>query len=289
MNNNIANLYSNNDLVHRDLSVRLSATLSFSLQGMTAVVVVAAAVPLVCAVHAVAAIPHHPTTYRPFWSTVTHSSLPVAATQPAGCRQPFIREQPLGPSRRGPILTASSGAASHLKRAVLREEVYQGENRLVYKLVPGTIFAGVRIPRLPEHHDGRHQDLRDAGLSKPPKKYSGRQEDKPKKEAKLIHKPPGGAVAGWTQTHPDAQSHKQPQPAPRRPPRRWTPLANIRSHLASWTTAGIGALRSVRLIVMILQYLGFIPHLPGLPKYEDPDYRRPSTKYTLDKGKAGDL
>lgn len=255
------------------------------------VVVVAATVLLAqCAALASASLPPTPTTYRPLWSTNTHAAPPTAIVrkrgQPAGGRQSVARGQPESPSKKRPLEAASSGA----ERVVLQEEEYQGETRLVYRLAPGAIFAGVRTPFLPNPLEAGWQDTHGDGGANSPQKYS-RQEDRLRKAVK----PSGPTLEGvaprltLTRPQPAKQSYRQPQHALRLPPRRWAPLEGLRTSLATLSTASLGAVRGVRLILMLLQYIGIMPHLPGFPRYEDPVHRRPSIQYTLDRGEVEGL
>lgn len=257
---------------------------------MAAATMAAAVVFAACAT---ASLPPTPTTYRPSWSTAAHAASPTAATheagQPSWGRHSVTQDQPQGPGTVRPREGASSGGVGRLERVVLREEVYQGQARLVYRLAPGAIFAGVRTHRLPGGPDAGRRDTRGGSGARPPKKYHGHDHKRPRKPVKTNTKPPGFVAAGWTVTPPDLQRHRQPPPAPRRPPPRWDPLASLRANLATLSSASLGAVRSVRLIVMIMQYLGFIPPLPGLPAHGDPVHSRPSTQYTLDRGEAPSL
>lgn len=263
---------------------------------MTAAVVAAAAVLLVeCATHVTTSSPPSPSTYRPAWSSTVHVAPPIAATHEA--EQPVLDplqhvalRQPLGPSRGRPQQGTSSGGATRPERVVLQEEVYEGENRLVYRLAPGAIFAGVRTASLTGPSQVERSDTRGGADAKPPKMYSGKREDTMGKPVKESREPPGSVAASWTATHPDIQSHRRPQPSPHRPPRRWAPLARLRETLATLSTASLGAVRGFHIIVMLAQHMGFLPDLPGFPKYGKPaDHRRPSTTITLERGGAGDL
>lgn len=164
---------------------------------------------------------------------------------------------------------------------VLKLEVYEGRPRLVYRLAPGAIFAGVRTPL---HHDREWWSTR--GGSRPTKKYSGGPGGRLRKPINLERMPPEKGVATAWATSP-FPVHSLKYPLPRRPPHRGISLSGLRTNLATLSTAGLGAVRGVRLIFMLLQYLGFLPHLPGFPKYEDPSHLKPSFHYTLPRGDSG--
>ena len=128
----------------------------------------------------------------------------------------------------------------------------EDQSTVVPILAADTIFTDGRTPTIP-NRDGRGWGSVDEGklrqLINPGKKMTERD-----------------VAAGRDAPPRPSHTHKRPLPVSRPPPPRVINLSALRSSLATLSTAGLGAMRGVRLMFMLMQYLGFLPHIPGLPK-----------------------